>query len=409
MNSEGKDIIKDLFHKKFENFNPTSPGWNEFEPKLKKHQTSKLIKNIIAGVGSAAIIIVAGIYLLSNSSPETIQDNKKITKNFVQKDNNNRKSDTIKQYSEVQKKGTYSTALEKNSGKKITTESTANHESSKNENYESNIIKQDSSSNTNNEYSAGNAKVVEKTADNFSFTVTSPLKGCAPHNLNFKFVSDNLKKAVLHISNNNYQITGKENYTVTLNRPGTYQISATVEFKDGKIKEYKYEKTVTVLKTPSPKIETNNEHSYIFAQKTDQNNHLIWNIGDKVIVDEEKIDLSEFEPGDYNVTLIETNNYCADTVFSNITVEEPVTVYMPNAFTPNNDGKNDIFKPVFNKNPKVYKFLIYDKFGKTLFVSTNPEDGWNGSNAKPGLYVWKLIYKDNNGKIIEKTGNVTLK
>ena len=50
---------------------------------------------------------------------------------------------------------------------------------------------------------------------------------------------------------------------------------------------------------------------------------------------------------------------------------------IPNAFTPNNDGLNDEFKP-FNSNVSEYKMLIFNKFGEKIFESNDINLGWDG-------------------------------
>ncbi|WP_178372173.1 gliding motility-associated C-terminal domain-containing protein [Chitinophaga jiangningensis] len=91
-------------------------------------------------------------------------------------------------------------------------------------------------------------------------------------------------------------------------------------------------------------------------------------------------------------------------------------VYMPNAFTPNGDGKNDIFKPLVYCTTRMFRFSVYNRWGQLIFSTSKPGDGWNGSlnnsggrKADPGTYVWVLEYEgvENTGAV-RKTGAVTL-
>ncbi|MCF8346013.1 MAG: gliding motility-associated C-terminal domain-containing protein, partial [Bacteroidales bacterium] len=89
------------------------------------------------------------------------------------------------------------------------------------------------------------------------------------------------------------------------------------------------------------------------------------------------------------------------------------TVYMPNAFTPNNDLQNDVFLPVMDFIPESYKMIIFDRSGKVLFETVNPREGWNGTmngneKASPGVYIYHIEYQSYNGSRNEETGHVTL-
>ncbi|MGH2565915.1 MAG: T9SS type B sorting domain-containing protein, partial [Ginsengibacter sp.] len=67
-------------------------------------------------------------------------------------------------------------------------------------------------------------------------------------------------------------------------------------------------------------------------------------------------------------------------------------LYVPNAFTPNGDGLNDIFRPVPLGMKYITYFKIYNRFGQLLFSTSRPGQGWDGTiNGKlqnPDVYVW---------------------
>jgi gliding motility-associated-like protein len=87
--------------------------------------------------------------------------------------------------------------------------------------------------------------------------------------------------------------------------------------------------------------------------------------------------------------------------------------YVPTAFTPNHDGKNDSFLPKYQCIFSDYEMKVYNRWGQLVFVSRNASNGWDGSlNSQPqpsGPYVWVLSYKDNlTGKVMRKNGTVVL-
>jgi gliding motility-associated-like protein len=86
-------------------------------------------------------------------------------------------------------------------------------------------------------------------------------------------------------------------------------------------------------------------------------------------------------------------------------------LYVPNAFTPNGDGDNDIFY-AYGENIVEFEMMIFDRWGEKLFTSDNLDDGWDGTYqgelVKTETYVWKINYKDvqHNSEVL--IGTVTL-
>ncbi len=85
----------------------------------------------------------------------------------------------------------------------------------------------------------------------------------------------------------------------------------------------------------------------------------------------------------------------------------------PNAFTPNNDGTNDLFKPV-GECPEVeeFRFQVYNRWGDLVFEGLEPTDGWdgevNGLPAPTDVYVWWARYRLPDQEEILEKGDVTL-
>ncbi len=118
------------------------------------------------------------------------------------------------------------------------------------------------------------------------------------------------------------------------------------------------------------------------------------------------------EAGNYPVALIVKNKWgCADTVVKPIIVGEDNSFYVPNAFTPNGDGINDIFFPKGHGISK-YDIMIFDRWGEKLFSTTDFFQGWDGSfkgqPCKEDVYVWKIHVTLSNSKVKTYTGHVTL-
>jgi gliding motility-associated-like protein len=87
-------------------------------------------------------------------------------------------------------------------------------------------------------------------------------------------------------------------------------------------------------------------------------------------------------------------------------------IYTPNAFSPDLDGYNDVFKPVMNFTPNSYSLYIYDRWGNLLFTSNNPNIGWDGKYMNEpcitGIYTWMVeVTKIYNKKYVY-TGIVSI-
>ncbi len=118
------------------------------------------------------------------------------------------------------------------------------------------------------------------------------------------------------------------------------------------------------------------------------------------------------QPGTYSV---DVSNTCGITSSSIVIVYEncDCKFYMPSAFTPNNDGTNDIFRPNYKCLFSNYEMKVFNRWGQLIFNSKNPLNGWNGTynnQQQPiGVYAWELVYKDNLlAKKILKKGTVML-
>ncbi|GAB4448007.1 MAG: hypothetical protein OHK0036_02960 [Bacteroidia bacterium] len=88
-------------------------------------------------------------------------------------------------------------------------------------------------------------------------------------------------------------------------------------------------------------------------------------------------------------------------------------VLIPNAFSPNEDGKNDFFAPVLSCEYSYYNLTIYDKWNNVVFSTNNPNTKWDGKykgNPLPeDMYVYKLeTIEKNSDKKNSRTGKIAL-
>lgn len=116
--------------------------------------------------------------------------------------------------------------------------------------------------------------------------------------------------------------------------------------------------------------------------------------------------------GSNNFTILNQQGCIIDVLDIDIPQDDCNAVVFPNAFTPNGDGINDIFRPKQDSNPLNYKLYVYDRQGALIFQSLDFYNGWNGKyNGKPvpfGVYYWIANYTMPGAKTAILSGYVTL-
>jgi gliding motility-associated-like protein len=118
------------------------------------------------------------------------------------------------------------------------------------------------------------------------------------------------------------------------------------------------------------------------------------------------------EAGIYPVAFVVQNVHgCADTVVKAVKIETDFVCYIPNAFTPNTDDRNESFKPVLRGVAK-YTFSIFNRWGERVFETNDQAQGWDGNYksepAKQDVYVYKINLTTTHGELKQYTGQVTL-
>ncbi|MEJ6734663.1 MAG: gliding motility-associated C-terminal domain-containing protein [Flavobacteriales bacterium] len=119
------------------------------------------------------------------------------------------------------------------------------------------------------------------------------------------------------------------------------------------------------------------------------------------------------DTGVHSIHLQATNIFgCSDTISKNIVVAEELVHYIPNTFSPNEDGVNDVFN-VSIENFSRYRLIVFNRFGQIIFDSTdNENEGWdgkyNGQYVPIGTYVYRFEANDLFGKLIVENNKVNL-
>jgi len=104
---------------------------------------------------------------------------------------------------------------------------------------------------------------------------------------------------------------------------------------------------------------------------------------------------------------------CMDSAFITVKVFNTTPqVFVPTAFTPNSDGRNDFARPIAVGITRIDYFRIYNRWGQLVFSTTTNGKGWdgtiNGQLQGTNTYVWIVRAIDYTGKLYFSKGTVTL-
>ncbi|MEM7367083.1 MAG: PKD domain-containing protein [Bacteroidota bacterium] len=139
-----------------------------------------------------------------------------------------------------------------------------------------------------------------------------------------------------------------------------------------------------------------------------------WDFGDGDLSDEEHPMHQFTDTRVYAVTLTTYNKYfvCPTDTTILLHIIPDGSLYVPNAFSPNNDGYNDFFYPM-GEGLIDYEMIIFDRWGRKIAVLSQLEAHWDGRSSSgqalpEGVYVYRVTAHMNNGATVDRGGTVTL-
>ncbi|MEO6733793.1 MAG: PKD domain-containing protein [Ferruginibacter sp.] len=111
--------------------------------------------------------------------------------------------------------------------------------------------------------------------------------------------------------------------------------------------------------------------------------------------------------------LVSTSAGCTNTDSIRVKVfKVPPSFYVPTGFSPNNDGNNDVMRPILLGMRSLKFFRVYNRWGQLLFATSEKGKGWDGTHhgnpQDPGTYVWMTEGETYTGQTIKKQGTVVL-
>ncbi len=241
------------------------------------------------------------------------------------------------------------------------------------------------------------------------------LFGCVPLSVNFTDISDSTAIAskwyiqlngtnvdsLTGLQNVNYNFSGAGCYDVVLNNQYKYNCRSTQKFpqqictESRPLADFTWEDLIMTVLDPWVHLLNQSSNAYTYEWKMPE--------GDPNVSSDENTwtkYITEVQDT-FPVTLIAHNTWCLDSITKNVIIKDIFAVHVPNAFTPNGDGKNDVFYPTgWNITGEKYEFMVFNRWGELIFRTNTPMEGWNGKrdnnlrDAQVDVYVWKLIVLD---------------
>jgi len=252
--------------------------------------------------------------------------------------------------------------------------------------------------------------------------VVNDPSGCAPHCVTFtETVSATCNSINYTFGDGN--TTNTSNPSHCYDSAGVYSVSIQCTDSNGCVGTSTYTNMITALPTPaanytmSPSGTILPGTTVVFTNTSTTGANLLWTFGDPSSGSNNSILNSPTHTypneGLYCVDLYASNpSGCADSVRYCILVEGESTIFIPNVFSPNADGNNDLFL-VSSKNVREITYDIYDRWGLMIASYNGITGGWNGETkngkmAPDGVYYYILKATTDNGKSIEQEGFIHL-
>ena len=163
---------------------------------------------------------------------------------------------------------------------------------------------------------------------------------------------------------------------------------------------------------PSPSVAIISSPTFVLNNTSEGATDFVWSFGDPQgsTSTSPSASITYAAVGCYTVELLATSDAgCTDTERVELCVEDEFALYVPNTFTPNDDGLNDVFGVSTSvRDPQAFELRVFDRWGSELWVSTDVNTTWTGAAVPDGVYAWTVSLRDATGKQRKQRGHVVL-
>ncbi len=251
----------------------------------------------------------------------------------------------------------------------------------------------------------------------------SSFKGCVPLSVFFNNLSTPIDSTYkIEWTFGDGGVSNKISPTYTYNKIGIYDVSIKITTPIGCKASAYFPKWITVRPAPIAAFECNPESitslnpTVSFTEKAKDAVSWSWRIGKEYSTNLRNPTYTFKDTGLYLVKLIVRHqNGCLDSVAKRIDVVPDIRYFLPNAFTPNFDSKNEEFKGIgLLDGIKDFKMIIWNRWGEQIFETDSPYVGWNGRKrnegemSPDGVYLYQVQFRGPRGNPFNYKGFVTL-
>jgi len=249
---------------------------------------------------------------------------------------------------------------------------------------------------------------------------------CSPSSITFENLSEPIDETYTILWDFGDGTNGPENTDLSpthlYEEPGIYTVQLMVTSPSGCTATQTFNELIEIRDgfdincSFSPENPTIQNSTVAFSGSSSVSGEFLWDFGDGTTDFGPNVTHTYRDTGEFIVTLTQRNDQgCFDQEIKEIFVAPVVNLVFPNAFTPDGDDKNDFFRSqgLFSLL-RDYELLIFDRYGKIVFKSDNPEEAWNGRLNNTGqllplgVYTYLSTYEVPRFGDIEKRGVVTL-
>jgi gliding motility-associated-like protein len=201
-------------------------------------------------------------------------------------------------------------------------------------------------------------------------------------------------------------LTYTQNPTHTYDSAGSFYVSLIVTSSYGCVMGDTLDYPVVVYPRPVAAFSSTPQETSIYQPNIQFNDESTgatlwdWDLGDnETSIVQEPYHVYP-DTGTFIVTQIVINQFgCRDTIQHPVRINGETTMFIPNAFTPNGNGLNDVFSPKFYGITE-FMMIIFDRWGNQVFKTEDMNEGWNGrmngsgAEVQQDVYVYKIVTKD---------------
>lgn len=278
--------------------------------------------------------------------------------------------------------------------------------------------------------SSGTATATEyitvKTAPVVSFN-SDIYNGCGPVNVQFKDMST-ITSGTMNSWSWNFgdgDVSNSQNPVYTYQNAGNYNVSLTVTSDNGCSSTLNIPDMITVYSHPAAGFTLSSASTLAgttvqFKDKSTDAygiSNWLWNFSDGSVDNTSNAENPSHvysDTGMYCTKLIVMNTHgCRDSVTNCLAIAPIFNLYIPSAFSPNRDGKNDVFQPE-GQYVKSFEMYIFNRQGAQVYHTLDINKGWNGTMnggitvCPEDTYIYRISVTDSQNKNHEYTGQVTL-